>query len=326
MRRQRRYLFPLIGMLALSGVIFMNVQLSAAAGKKQQVSTFAKIYEPSTVIQLADGLILIGEDEGDRPFYLSPLVNLEGDLKLEPVQLKKMDPAFDDLEGSSLGKDDAVYLITSHSKNKKGKRKKKREVFARLTFKDGKISENMTYGGLFIPMIKAIEDNSEMKAAGLQQLNIEGLSFDSSKKRLLLGLRTPLAGSNSIILVLENPYAIFSEGRAPEFRQKNIYLDLGGGGIRSIAYDPQRKVYLLANEIPNKKGKLRPAVWAWDGRQHSSPSRVELPKLKGIKNIEGMTFVQFQKKTFLLMVADDGIRKKKKGAHYCFLDTSVLVY
>ena len=304
----------------------MNVQLGTASGKKQQVSTFSEIYEPSTVIQLPDGLILIAEDEGDQPLHLSRLVNLEGDLKLEPVQLPKIDPVPDDLEGSDLGKDGAVYLITSHSINKKGKRKKKREVLARLTFKNGKISEYTAYDGLLIPLKKALEANSEMEAAGFQQLNIEGLSFDSSRKRLLLGLRAPLAGNKAIILVLENPYTIFSEGQAPRFQQKNIYLNLGGGGIRSVAYDSRRKVYLFANEIPNKKGKLRPAVWAWDGNPRSSPARVALPKLKGIKNIEGITLVQFQKKKYLLMVTDDGARKRKEGAHYIFLDTSALLY
>lgn len=325
---QRRFwrIFTLTGILALLGLNFMNVQLYAASGKKQQLSTFAGIYEPSTVIQLADGLVLIAEDEGDQPLYLSRLVNLEGDLKLEPVQLQKIDPVPDDIEGSSLGKDGAVYLITSHSKNKKGKRKKKREVFARLTLKNGKISEYTPYDGLLISMKKALEGDSEIETARYQQLDIEGLSFDSSKKRLLVGLRAPLAGDKAVILVLENPYTVFSERQTPRFQQKNIHLNLGGGGIRSIAYDSQRKVYLLANEIPCKKGKVRPAVWAWDGKPRSSPARVELPKLKGIKNIEGITLVQFQKKTFLLMVTDDGVRKKKKGAHYCFLDTSALVY
>ncbi len=326
MRKQFGDFLPLIGMVTVLGVNLLNVPLCAAAGKKQQVSTFAEIYEPSTVVQLADGRILIAEDEGDMPLYLSRVVNLKGNLILEPVQLQGTDVALDDLEGSALGKDGNVYLITSHSVNKKGKRKKKREVLVRLTIKDDKILEIKTYNGLLLPIKKALRSKSGIGAAELQQLNIEGLYFDSAKKKLLLGLRTPLAGNKAIILVLENPSALFSKGQAPKFQQKNIYLEMGGGGIRSITYDSRHKVYLLTNEIPNKKGKLRPAVWAWNGKPHSQPSRVVLPKLKGIKNIEGITLVKYQKKTFILMVADDGIRKKKKGAHYCFLDTATLIF
>jgi hypothetical protein len=326
MRGQFGYFLHLIWMVVFLGLHLFSVQICTAAGKKQQISTFAEIYEPSTVIELVDGSVLIAEDEGDQPLYISRLVSLENDLRLEPVRLRKIDPALDDLEGSGLGKDGAVYLITSHSKNKKGKRKKEREILARLTFKNGKISKSMTYDGLFFPLIEALEGDSEIEDAEVHQLDVEGLCFDSSKERLLLGLRSPLADKKAVILVLENPYNLINGGQAPRFQRKNIYLNLGGGGIRSITYDSQRKVYLIANEIPNKKGKLRPMVWAWDGTSRSLPARVVLPKLKGIKNIEGMTLVKIQKKIFILMVTDDGNRKKKKGGHYIFLDTSALVY
>lgn len=288
--------------------------------------TFNMIYEPSTIIQLRDGNILIAEDEGDNPLFLSPLVNIKSGPELKPVRLQGINGVLDDLEGSALGKDGAVYLITSHSSDKKGKRKKKREVLTRLTFKDGKISDNTSYYNLLVPMRKVLEDESKIKSANLKQIDIEGLCFDSSQERLLLGLRSPLAGNMAVILVLENPYTIFSEGQNPKFQKKMIYLDIKGGGIRSMTYDPERKAYLLVNEIPNKKGKLRPAVWSWDGKSNSSPIQVKLPKLKGIRNIEGITLTKIKNKTFLLMVADDGNRKKKEGAHYWFLDTSTLVY
>ncbi len=326
MRKQFRYFLPFTGMIALLGLSLFDVQLCSAAGGKKQMSTFAEIYEPSTVIQLSSGQVLIAEDEGDQPLHLSPLVNLKRGLKLEPVRLPKIDVAFDDIEGSDRGKDGAVYLITSHSITGKGKRKNKREVLTRITFKNGKISKTATYDGLLSPIKKTLEGDSEIGTAELKQLNIEGLCFDSSKEKLLLGLRSPLTGSKAIILILKNPYALFNKGQAPKFQQNKVYLNLGGGGIRSITYDTKHKVYLLANEIPNKKGKLRPAIWAWDGKLQSSPVRVVLPKLKGIKNIEGITLVKFKKKTFLLIVTDDGVRKKKKGAHYYFLDSSKLVY
>ena len=326
MRERPRYFLYLIWMVVFLSLHLFSVQICTAAGKKQQIPTFTEIYEPSTVIQLPDGSVLIVEDEGDQPLSLSRLVNLESDLRLEPVRLRKTDPALDDLEGSGLGKDGAVYLITSHSKNKKGKRNKEREILARLTFKNGKISKSTIYDGLFFPMIEALEGDSEIEDAEVHQLDVEGLCFDSSKEKLLLGLRAPLAREKAVILVLENPYALFNEVQAPRFQRENIYLNLGGGGIRSIAYDYQRKVYLIANEIPNKKDKLRPMVWAWDGKPRSAPARVVLPKLKGMKNIEGITFIKIQKKIFVLMVTDDGDRKKKKGGHYIFLDTSALVY
>jgi len=326
MRRQHNS-FPFVtGMAVFWGLNLLTIPFCDAVGKNQQMFRFSKIYEPSTVLQLADGRVLVAEDEGDRPLFISSLDSLKSGPELEPVRLQEMDSVLDDIEGSALGKDGAVYLITSHSVNKKGKRKKKREVFARLIFKDGKISDTRIFNDLIEPMIKVLESGLEKKVLKSQFLNIEGLCFDSSNKRLLFGLRSPLAGNRAIIMVLENPYALFSEKTTPRFQQKKIYLDIGGGGIRSITYDYERKVYLITNEIQDKKGKFRSVVWAWNGNPQSSPDRVVLPELKGIKNIEGMALVGFKKKTFLLMVSDDGTRKKKKGAHYYFLDTSMLIY
>lgn len=330
MKRKHHYFVTLIGMIAFISINLLNVQAGSSAGTKPQVSKFTEIYEPSTVVQLASGWVLIAEDEGEHPLFLARVVDQGSGLKLDAIRLKEIDGRLDDLEGSAQGKDGEVYLITSHSTNKKGKRKKKREILTRLTFKDGKISEKAFYDDLLLPMKKCLESEPEIDAAKSKKLDIEGLCFDSSKTKLLFGLRAPLVADKAVILVLENPYAIFSEGQAPRFQQKKIYLDIGGGGIRSITYDSSRKVYLIANEIPNnkgkKKGKLRPALWAWDGKPQSSPVQVPLPKLKGIKNIEGMAFVTFQKKTSLLMVCDDGDPEKNKGAHYTFLNTSNLEY
>ena len=326
MIRQNRLLLMLYGIFALLVINLLPVNYSEAAMKKIQAFKFADLYEPSTIVQLADGAVLIAEDEGDEPLFYSPVTGHGKDLKLEPVQLEGINGAFHDLEGSALGKDREVFLITSHSTNKKGKRKKKREILVRLVFKDGKISEKSHYSDLFLPMKEVLEYEPGGATAASQDLNIEGFSFDSAKKRLLIGLRSPLVEGKAIILILENPYTLFSHGQPPKFQQKKLYLDIGGGGIRSITYDSGRKVYLIANEIPNKKGKLRPALWAWDGKSQSPPSRVVLPKLKGIKNIEGLALVTSQKKTFLLMVCDDGDPQKKKGAHYTFLDTSLLDY
>jgi hypothetical protein len=326
MRLLTGYFFSLLCIATPVSIDLANSQFCAAAGEKQQKLSFTDVYEPSTVIQLSDGLILIAEDEGSHPLLISRLIESENGLKLKPIRLKKNDSAFDDLEGSALGKDGAIYLITSHSLAQNDKRKKKRESLSRLTFNDGKISDDTAYGRLFSPINAALESESENGVDKFQQFNIEGLCFDSRKNKLLLGLRSPLSENKAIIMVLENPYALFSEGQVPSFQKKTIFLDIGGGGIRSIVYDSKRKTYLLANEIPNKKGKLKPAIWAWDGKPQSSPARVTLPKIKGMKNIEGMALVSFKKKTFLLLVSDDGTRKKKKGAHYYFLDTSSLAY
>ena len=115
MRLLTRYFFSLLCIATPVSADLANSQFCAAAGQNQQKLRFTDVYEPSTVVQLSDGLILIAEDEGSHPLLISQLIESENGLKLEPVRLKKRGSAVDDLEGSALGKDGAVYLITSHS-------------------------------------------------------------------------------------------------------------------------------------------------------------------------------------------------------------------
>ena len=60
----------LLGTLLLGLMIVLWPTPSAALS----VQTFDGIYEPSGVIQLADGSILIAEDEGDEPLHLFSIV------------------------------------------------------------------------------------------------------------------------------------------------------------------------------------------------------------------------------------------------------------
>ena len=165
-----------------------------------------------------------------------------------------------------------------------------------------------------------MKNEKHFSKTDITTLNIEGIAFDKDKKHLLIGLRAPLKNGKSLILVVENPYEIFSKNILPKFASENIELNLDGGGIRAITYDQTLQAYLIANEVRNSKGKLRPQLWTWDGNPQHEAKKVPLPKMKGIKNIEGLSPVRVKTKNFLLLVCDDGERDKGKGAHYILLD------
>lgn len=83
----------------------------------------------------------------------------------------------------------------------------------------------------------------ELKGVGV--LNIEGLAWDPSAKRLLLGLRTPVVNGQALVipLGLMNPSGAFA---ADNLRvDEAIRLPLGGAGIRSIEYDESAKAFQL---------------------------------------------------------------------------------
>ncbi len=297
--------------------------MPSAVFGSQAINSFAAVYEPSGAVQLADGTLFLIEDEGDRPIVFSSLIPTKKGPKLSSVRTAGIDSTVEDLEGVARGKDNAIYLITSHAATKKGKHKKKREQLLGLNVQAQEITQLQSVGNLLLHIRQHLKTSLDLKRDELESINIEGLSFDPSREKLLIGLREPLHEGKSIILTLSNPYALVHGGQQPHFNEL-ITLDIEGAGIRSLTYDPHLSRYLLAGEMENRKGKLRSRVWVWDGIIDHPPVRVRLPKMKGIKNIEGITPVYFNGAHYLLLVCDDGDRKKERGAHYVLIDTKEL--
>lgn len=305
------------------GCIFLPILLSdAGASGPPFVSRFPQVYEPSGVIIFPSADILIIEDEGDEPLHIARFADgLSGaaNIKILPVSLTLPVPV-SDLEGAAIGRNETAFLITSFSTTKKNKRKKKRQRLLQLKVKNGQIVQEQHFDH-FLPTLTAqLLKEKHLTPADVGTLNIEGIAFDREKKKLLVGLRTPLAKDKAIIVIVENPYDIFSKDSEPNFSDQNITLNLGGGGIRGITYDHTLKTYLLVNEVPDNKGKLRPALWAWDGNRLQKPVRISLPKLKGVKNFEGVATITIDSNHLLLLVCDDGKRKNGKGGHYVVLN------
>ena len=229
-----------------------------------------------------------------------------------------------DLEGVSVGKNDEIFLITSHSTTKKGTRPKTREQLIKLTIKADQVSTVKTFGNL-LPFIQSkLNDSLKLGKKALEDINIEGLAFNAAKEILLIGLRSPVHNDKALILSLVNPYDLFSNKQDPIFDDEIISLDLEGAGIRAITYDKKYNRYLIAGEAENKKNKLRSRIWAWNGLSNTRPSRLDVPKIKKMKNIEGVTIVHHEGLSYLLFVCDTGEKKTNKSGSYGFIDIETL--
>lgn len=289
----------------------------------QSVQTFSDLYEPSGAASLSDGRVIVVEDDGDRPVRLFSHTLNKSQLSLSPESLKGEITKVQDFEGVSEGKDNEIFLITSHSTSKKGERKKTREKLIKLTLKGERISKIQVVGNLLPFIQKKLKDSLKLEKKDLEKINIEGLGFNATQETLLIGLRSPVFNGMALILPLLNPYDLFSKKQDPIFNDI-ITLDLEGAGIRAITYDTKRNRFLIAGEAKNKKGKLRSRIWAWDGLQNTKATRIEVPKIKEVKNIEGMTIVHREGTSYLLFVCDNGNREKKVGGSYGFIDVKKL--
>lgn len=310
-------------LILISAIVMICNVLFASPVWAQSVQTFSDLYEPSGAASLSDGRVIVVEDDGDRPVRLFSLTLNKSELSLSPESLKGEITKVQDFEGVSEGKDNEIFLITSHSTSKKGERKKTREKLIKLTLKGERISKIQVVGNLLPFIQKKLKDSLKLEKKELEEINIEGLAFNATQETLLIGLRSPVFNGMALILPLLNPYDLFSKKQDPIFNDI-ITLDLEGAGIRAITYDTKRNRFLIAGEAKNKKGKLRSRIWAWDGLQNTKATRIEVPKIKEVKNIEGMTIVHREGTSYLLFVCDNGNREKKVGGSYGFIDVKKL--
>jgi hypothetical protein len=143
------------------------------------------------------------------------------------------------------------------------------------------------------------------------KLNVEALAIDSSRKRLLLGLRSPLRDGKALLIPIAQA-GLFDE--SPTIGDP-IELDMQGEGIRAMAYDAGLGGFVL---IGHREGAgTQPYnMWLWDGQHEPHPIRVDGTDLR---RAEGITPVVVHGHKGLLVVSDEGKEKKGKPAGYILL-------
>lgn len=187
-----------------------------------------------------------------------------------PLGLQRKSPETDIEGAATVG--DRVYWITSHARNSEGKDRPSRRRFFATRFEIGtnRVAMHLV-GQPYKDLLKDLAAAPELKrfhfaaASRLAPkdrggLNIEGLAA-SPDKHLLIAFRNPVPGGRALLIPLQNPEGLI-EGNRATFGDP-ILLDLGGLGIRDIAYLGGR--YLIAAG-PYAGGKGRSRLFLWDGK------------------------------------------------------------
>lgn len=291
------------------------------------ISQFEDIYEPSAVQQLPDGRILVVEDEYKRAFSIMRFL-ADGSLDEDPALDVRLMRAFrakpDDLEGLSMDAEGHIYAITSHSRDSKGARQPSREQLLRFRIVGDDVVDLKVYTGLIeqlqrSPVLQQALSQHTDQLVNFSHINIEGLNFDQQGQRLLLGFREPLVDGKSMIVKISNPAGIFERGEEPKFSDVAL-LDLQGGGIRSLSYDPVLGRFLMVNEISGHEGNLYSQLWSWSGDPYAQPEPVALPEIINLHNVESIDSITINNESRLLIMSDEGNIKKERPAKYMLLE------
>ena len=328
----------LASVLAFVGVRILSGALSSPSGgappplRSMGIENFEGIYEPSAVQQLADGRVLVVEDEASRAISVMS-IGVDGRLVGDPVTDLRLMRGFgrklSDLEGLSADENDYIYAITSHSSNKEGKRRSEREQLLRFRIRGSNTGNISVFTELREALSAADGIQRAVEEAGgaridFDELNIEGLAYHRATQHLLLGLRAPMAGDRSIVLTIENPRAVFEEQATPEFGDP-VLLELSGGGIRALSYDPVLETFLIVNEIDTPGDGRISQLWSWSGEPDSAPFAMSLPGIIDLNNIESIDSVSVHGEDRLLLTSDDGDASKGRRARYMMLRYDELV-
>lgn len=289
------------------------------------------LYEPSAIQQLPDGRFLVVEDEKNHSFSLVN-VSANGDVtsqSLGPAWFHGGEPIWklDDLEGLALDGSGYLYVITSHSRDDDGDEQKGREKLARFRIENDKVVEPVVVSGLkraltaAHPLLAAAAVVREAKSGA--GLNIEALEITPDGQRLLIGFRSPLQGNRAIIASVENAAAVFDAGAAPQVSGSLQTLDLGGQGIRGMAYAAALDGYLVISG-PASRADAAFGLWFWSGKASAPACRVTVAALPGFEHAEGVCSAVIGGVPKIVIVSDDGNRKQGRFAQFVMLDLAHL--
>jgi hypothetical protein len=288
------------------------------------------VFEPSAIQQLPDGRLLVVEDEKEHPFTLLGIAG--GNISAHALHpgLFEFDDAFwklDDLEGLALDAAGRVCAITSHSRNAGGETKKPREKLVRFRVEGDDIVDRQVVRDLKPALVAA--HPLLAAAAGIQDvkneggLNVEALEFDPHTGALWIGFRSPVPEGRAILARLENPDEVFDAGAPPRIARELVRLDLGGHGLRGMAWVPALAGYLLVSG-PVAREQLPFRLWLWSGKSAAAARQIAVPGLAGFGHAEGVCPARIDGRDLIVLVSDDGDRELGRCANYLLLDPGEL--
>ncbi len=319
--------------IGVAGVIMLKAEEPGLISQLDGTPGFSRfplssgIYEPSGVHQLRDGRVLVVEDEPSHPFALLTFGSAGGihSVQLTPNRMFGKNGPYqqfrklDDLEGVTVDSRGYVYAITSHSDASDGSYGKNRGKLVRFSISGEDIVEPVVVTGL---RKKLFESFPELQhSGGGQGINIEGLALNAAQDRLLLGFRSPMDDQgNALVVVISDPDALFSQKNGFHFEPNLIRLDLNGNAIRGMSYDPRLRGYLIVAGDSAKGSGKQNQLWFWSGEPDMPAKRAMVKGVNGMKNAEGVSPLQINGQSRILIVSDDGNRKSSKNAGFMLVD------
>jgi uncharacterized protein DUF3616 len=317
-----RLRWPLLA--ALAAAVALAAPTGWAKGGKDALAHYDRyqkiddLFDASGAVQLPDGRIMLVTDSRTAPVSF---LRLEGDRFVMDIWTGESLPGrsdgkvslLADLEEAAVGPDGFVYGLSSHAKEGA-------DSFARFRL-DG---ERMQGAGVFTALKGVLASVHPALAAATKiedsdtGFNLEGFAFAPDGKRALVGFRSPLIDNKAVVVAVDDPATVFKDNAVPRLGAVTL-LDLGGDGIRGMAWLPKINGYLIAGRMDSSVGKGPFRLWFWSGDPKAKPRAVFIDSLKSLRRPEGIAPVVVNGEERILLVSDEGNRREGKPSQIALI-------
>lgn len=256
---------------------------------RADILTFPGICDASAAVAIDENTIIVGDDERQwlsiydlRTQHLQEKIPLPSRSEDDSGENKVGYEA--DIEGATVYKGHIVW-ITSHGRNKHGKVSPNRfQLFAshRINSPDGTAARAFsssfnglasmilhTADGSYAPLRGAVGDLSRTDPALAPKkrgFNIEGLTTTRDSEILLIGVRNPQRDGKALLFELAGFDRFLQDDPSQLALGKLIEIDLGGRGIRGIAWSAAHGSYIIAaGQVDDDTDGPGFALYKWDG-------------------------------------------------------------
>ena len=260
-------------------------------------------FEASGVVHVpgTDGLLFVDDDHLDEIFFMRVG---EDRKQAGAITACKLSASIIDLEGITTD-GSHFYVVGSQSKAKGGDR----TGLARFKFdsKAQRILDTQSIDGLKSFLAGNVDELRGMQDTSYERggINVEGIAWDPNRKRLLLGLRSPVFEGQALVvpLKLRDSQGAFTFDNMEVEGRKAIRLPLNGAGIRSIEYDEVRKTFRLITGAGPNSERMDFKLWEWSGNAEP-PALRETDTFDRSLKPEGITRVTSGDRSFTFIVFD----------------------